>query len=114
MNIVYLALYACLRVLSDNNIYGSEIRTLLASIESSDERENYILMDRIRPPTQHGVILRKSSDEPFVYDNLFTEVGICGVYVRYEPEGVYVRYEPEEVAVSYRILPIYFLVSRDF
>ena len=77
-----LVIDKCMYVLSDTNTYGSEIRTLLASIESSEERENYILMDRIRPPTQHGVILRKSSDEPFVYDNLFTEVGIYGVYVR--------------------------------
>ena len=39
-----------------NNIFGADIRTLLKNIGSSQEREKYILMERIQAPSVPGVI----------------------------------------------------------
>jgi hypothetical protein len=66
----------------DNNAYGDEMKTRLESIRYSQEREGYILMDKICPPTQKGAILPIGTEEPLIFDNLFCEVGIFGVYVR--------------------------------
>lgn len=35
-----------------NNFYGNDIREKLEKIKSTDEREAYILMDRVYPPSQ--------------------------------------------------------------
>ena len=66
-----------------NNYYGEEVRTLLQDVGTTSEREAYILMDRVNPPTQLGFILRSGavSVEPMP---LISELGVFGVFVRYE------------------------------
>ena len=59
------------------------MKTLLQDIGTTSEREAYIVMDRINPPTQLGYMLRSSavSVEPLP---LNSELGVFGVFVRYE------------------------------
>lgn len=65
-----------------NNFYGEQVKTLLQEIGTTSEREAYILMDRVNPPTQLGFILRPGavSVEPLP---LISELGVFGIYVRY-------------------------------
>jgi len=64
-----------------NNLYGEEVGTFLRRIGRSPERETYILMDRVHPPTQPGFILRAGTSQlqPL---SLVSELGILGVYVK--------------------------------
>jgi hypothetical protein len=66
-----------------NNYYGEEVKTLLQGIGTTSEREAYILMDRINPPTQPGFILHSGAVtvEPLP---LISELGVFGIFVRYE------------------------------
>ena len=77
--------YACIAIIVyvGNNYYGEEVKTLLQGIGHTSEREAYILMDRINPPTQLGFILLSGavSVEPLP---LISELGVFGVFVRYE------------------------------
>ena len=65
-----------------NNYYGEEVKTLLQKVGSTSEREAYILMDRINPPTQPGFILHSGAVavEPLP---LISELGVFGIFVRY-------------------------------
>ena len=77
--------YACIAIIVyvGNNYYGEEVKTLLQGIGHTSEREAYILMDRVNPPTQLGFILHSGavSVEPLP---LISELGVFGVFVRYE------------------------------
>ena len=66
-----------------NNYYGERMKTLLQDIGRTSEREAYILMDRIIPPTQLGYMLPSSAVtvKPLP---LTSELGVFGVFVRYE------------------------------
>ena len=64
-----------------NNYFGEEVGTVLRRIGRSPEREAYILMDRVRPPTQQGFILRPGISQ-LVPIPLISELGIFGVYVK--------------------------------
>uniref|UniRef100_A0A0P4WD75 Glutathione synthetase n=1 Tax=Scylla olivacea TaxID=85551 RepID=A0A0P4WD75_SCYOL len=59
-----------------NNVYGQEIRTVLEKIKDSQEREAYILMDRIRPPIQQNYLIR--AHEPVKLVEVVSELGIFG------------------------------------
>lgn len=67
---------------SGNNIYGDDIRTLLTELGTSNKREEYILMDRIRPPVIPGLILWQESDLKVAKQPVINELGILGAYVR--------------------------------
>ncbi len=64
-----------------NNIFGADIRTLLKNIGTSQEREKYILMERIRPPSVPGVIWWRGRDHATAQP-VVNELGIFGAYVR--------------------------------
>ena len=57
------------------------MRSLLQGIKSSEQRMEYILMDRIHPPVCKGLILN-STAEKLELEPLSCELGIFGVYVR--------------------------------
>ncbi|XP_045126156.1 glutathione synthetase-like isoform X2 [Portunus trituberculatus] len=59
-----------------NNVYGQEIRMVLEKIKDSQEREAYILMDRIRPPIQQNYLIR--AHEPVKLVEVVSELGIFG------------------------------------
>ena len=69
-------------LLIGNNIFGADIHTLLKKTASSQEREKYILMERIQPPSIPGVIWWRGKDHATVQP-VVNELGIFGVYVRY-------------------------------
>lgn len=60
-----------------NNIYGTDIRSVLESIKTSDERKAYILMERIFPPASPNCIVTR--DKPPKIENVVCELGIFGV-----------------------------------
>ena len=72
-----------LRLLSivGNNYYGEQVKVLLQDIGTTSEREAYILMDRVNPPTQLGFILHSGAVtvEPLP---LISELGVFGIFVR--------------------------------
>ncbi|KAK3859932.1 hypothetical protein Pcinc_015257 [Petrolisthes cinctipes] len=59
-----------------NNIYGSEIKEVLERLKDSQEREAYILMDRIRPPVQQNYLIRPHL--PVTLAEVVSELGIFG------------------------------------
>ena len=63
------------------NHYGEKVREVLRQVGHTPERASFILMDRVRPPSQQGLILRAGQFtlEPLP---LIGELGIFGVYVR--------------------------------
>ena len=50
-----------------NNIYGDDIKPFLEKIKDSDERNAYILMDRIQPPVTTNYMVRPGK-EPMMVD----------------------------------------------
>ncbi len=65
-----------------NNIYGIDIRTKLTELSSSQQREEYILMERIQPPAIPGVIWWRGKDNQIDDQLVLNELGIYGAYVR--------------------------------
>ena len=65
-----------------NNIYGIDIRTKLKELSSSQQREKYILMERIQPPAIPGVIWWRGKDNQIANHPVVNELGIYGAYVR--------------------------------
>ena len=63
------------------NHYDEQVREVLQQVGHTPERASFILMDRIRPPSQQAFILRAGQ---FTLEPLPTigELGIYGVYVR--------------------------------
>ena len=59
-----------------NNVYGEDIKPFLEKIENSQERNAYILMDRIQPPVTKNYMVRPGS-EPMLVD-VISELGIFG------------------------------------
>ncbi|XP_053402680.1 glutathione synthetase-like [Mercenaria mercenaria] len=62
-----------------NNIYGEDIKSFLLGIKDSEERNAYILMERIFPWPQKNYLL-KEGKEPILRD-VISELGIYGVYL---------------------------------
>lgn len=63
-----------------NNIYGSEICTVLEGVTESTDRMAYILMDKIHPTPSQNYLLRR--DTPLKISNCLSELGVFGAYVR--------------------------------
>ncbi|KAK4298479.1 hypothetical protein Pmani_029177 [Petrolisthes manimaculis] len=59
-----------------NNVYGAEIKEVLERLKDSQEREAYILMDRIRPPVQQNYLVRPHL--PVTLAEVVSELGIFG------------------------------------
>lgn len=64
-----------------NNLFDEELRNHLEDVKSSDKREEYILMDKIHPPTQKGLILDSEGTVTQVHE-MVNELGIYGLYLR--------------------------------
>ncbi|XP_005986742.1 glutathione synthetase [Latimeria chalumnae] len=64
-----------------NNIYGEDIRKVLLKIKGSQEREAYILMDKIQPKPVRNCLLRAGT--PVRVSECISELGMYGVYVRH-------------------------------
>jgi len=62
-----------------NNIYGEDIKPFLENIKDSDERNAYILMDRIQPPVTTNYMVRPGK-EPMMVD-VISELGIFGYVI---------------------------------
>ena len=72
----------CSLAIIGNNYYGDEVRTLLEKICDSDEREAYILMDKVNPLAQSGFILRPGATSTTSLQ-LICELGVFGIFVRW-------------------------------
>ncbi len=64
-----------------NNFYDDSLCAILEKIRYTSEREAYILMDRIFPPKQQGLVLWQGKGNISRVD-LTSELGILGVYLR--------------------------------
>ena len=64
-----------------NNIYGEDIVPFLKSIESSAERDAYIMMDRIQPPITTNYMVRPATPVRLV--KCISELGIFGYIIGY-------------------------------
>jgi len=62
-----------------NNVYGDDIRPFLQNIKDSDERNAYILMDRIQPPVTTNYMVRPGKDPELV--EVISELGIFGYVI---------------------------------
>ncbi|KAJ7323069.1 hypothetical protein OS493_032639 [Desmophyllum pertusum] len=61
-----------------NNIFGEDIRRTL--LDNSQNRSQYILMDRIQPEINKNVIVRHDSTSMHPVD-VILELGIVGIFV---------------------------------
>ncbi|XP_076325109.1 glutathione synthetase-like isoform X1 [Tachypleus tridentatus] len=59
------------------NIYGKQVKTKLTELGRSKEREAYILMERIKPPSTENYIIQRK--EPPTKISIIGELGIFGV-----------------------------------
>jgi len=62
-----------------NNVYGDDIRPFLKEIENSEERNAYILMDRIQPPVTTNYMVRPGQPPKLV--EVISELGIFGYVI---------------------------------
>jgi len=74
-----------------NNLYDEEMINELKRVsDKPDERSQYILMERIRPPVVHNYLIHhdmKKETHP-VLDETIAELGIFGVHISVENEEV--------------------------
>ncbi len=63
-----------------NNVYGEDIVPFLQSIEDSNERNAYILMDRIHPPKTINYMIRPGSGKATM-KSVISELGIFGYVI---------------------------------
>jgi len=68
-----------------NNVYGDDIKPFLENIRNSEERNAFILMDRIHPPVTTNYMVRPGA-EPALVD-VISELGIFG-YVLGDQEKI--------------------------
>ena len=61
-------------------MYGEDIKPFLENIRDSDEREAFILMDRIKPPVTKNYMVRPGREEPMLVD-VISELGIFGYVI---------------------------------
>jgi len=62
-----------------NNVYGEEIKEYLEKLGDSDERNAYILMDRIAPPVSKNYMVRPGCQPEMV--DVVSELGIFGYVI---------------------------------
>ena len=60
-----------------NNIYGKDIVPFLSNLKDDNERNAYILMDRINPPITTNYVVRPGSSEAEMVQ-VISELGIFG------------------------------------
>lgn len=65
--------------ITGNNIYGEDIRRTL--LDNSENRTQYILMDRISPQITKNFIVRQESSVIGPVD-VIPELGIVGIFIR--------------------------------
>ena len=70
------------RIIIGNNLYGEDLKKHLENIRDSDERNSYILMERIFPWAQKNHLLKVGRDPKL--RNVISELGIFGVYLGYK------------------------------
>jgi len=63
-----------------NNVYGDDIRPFLENIKDSEERNAYILMDRIQPPVTTNYMVRPDG-QPAKLVDVISELGIFGYVI---------------------------------
>ena len=63
-----------------NNIYGRDIVPFLSKLKDSDERNAYILMDRINPPITTNYVVRPGKDKAEMV-KCVSELGIFGYLI---------------------------------
>ena len=63
-----------------NNIYGEDIVPFLQNLKDEDERNAYILMERINPPTTTNYVVRPGKDKAEMV-NCVSELGIFGYLI---------------------------------
>lgn len=64
-----------------NNIYGTDIRDAILSMKDSKERTAWILMERIKPPTSTGYMVRAGGPSIPPLIEMVSELGIFGVII---------------------------------
>ena len=62
-----------------NNLYGEDLKHHLDAIKDSDERNAYILMERLFPWPQKNYLLKVGKDPSL--REVISELGIFGVYI---------------------------------
>jgi len=62
-----------------NNVYGDDIKPFLEKIKDSEERNAYILMDRIQPPVTTNYMVRPGQKPQLV--DVISELGIFGYVI---------------------------------
>ena len=62
-----------------NNIYGEDIKPFLEGIKESEERNAYILMDRIKPTITTNYMVRPGQKGKLV--EVISELGIFGYVI---------------------------------
>ena len=63
-----------------NNVYGQDIADFLKSLNNEQERNAYILMDRISPPVTTNYLVRPGLTEPQLV-KVVSELGIFGYII---------------------------------
>ena len=63
-----------------NNIYGDDIIPFLEKIKDSNERNAYILMEKITTPITKNYMVRPGYDKP-QFVNVVSELGIFGYII---------------------------------
>ena len=63
-----------------NNVYGADIKPFLENIKDSEERNAYILMDRIQPPVTTNYMVRPGQKAAKLVD-VISELGIFGYVI---------------------------------
>lgn len=74
-----------------NNFYDDGVCTILNKIRHTSERDAYILMDRVHPPTQSGLVLWQGKNN-ISSVHLTSELGILGVFLRSVNGAVQIHY----------------------
>lgn len=64
---------------SGNNLYGEDVRKTLKELAGKEEREQYILMELLRSPTQISKVYINGA---ITEAEVIPELGIYGLYLR--------------------------------
>ena len=73
--------YHMMSTCAGNNFFGEDLKRELSRVASSPERESYIVMEKITPPPQLGLIAKAGTDKVELTP-VVGELGILGVYLR--------------------------------
>ena len=78
---MWLAIGGVANFTSGNNFFGEGLREELTRVGGSPERESYIVMEKITPPPQLGLVAKAGINE-VVPTPVIGELGVLGVYLR--------------------------------